>query len=66
MRSMHDFPFQKRAFSWRSSLTTVVVMRWRIMRQKALLLIEGSVIPLKLSQSDIFHLFGSLMIVAHF
>ena len=48
MWSMHDFPFLKPACSWRSSLSTAVVMRWRMMQQKTLLAMNSSVMPLQL------------------
>ena len=63
MWSMHDFPFLKPACSWRGSLLTAVVMRWTMMRQKTLLVMDSSVMLLKLLHSDIFPFFGSLVIV---
>ena len=63
MWSMHDFPFLKPDRSWRSSFSTAVVMRWRMMRQKNLLVIDSSVMPLQLLHSDRFPLFASVMIV---
>ena len=63
MWSTHDFLFQKPDCSWRSSLSTAVVMRWRMMQQKTLLVMDSSVIPLKLLQSDRFNFFRSLVIV---
>ena len=60
------FPFLKPACSRRSSLSTAVLMRWRIMRQKTLLLMGSSVMPLLLLHSDRFHFFGSLIIVPLF
>ena len=66
MWSMHDFRFQKPVCSWRSSLSTAVVMRWRMMRQQTLLVMDSSVMPLQLLYSDRFPFFGSLMIVPIF
>ena len=66
MWSMHDFPFLKPACSWRSSLSTAVVLHWRMMRQKTLLVMDRSVMPLQLLHSDRFPFFGSLMIVPLF
>ena len=37
--SLHDAPLLKPACSWRSSLSTAVVMHWRMMRQRTLLVI---------------------------
>ena len=48
---MHDFPFLKSACSWRSSLSTAVVMSWRMMWQKTLLVMDSSVLPLQLLHS---------------
>ena len=47
MCSMHDFPFLKPACSWRGCLLTAVVMRWTIMRQKTMLVMDSSVMLLK-------------------
>ena len=66
MWSMHDFSFTKPACSWCSSLSTTVVMRWRMMRQKSLLVMDSSVMPLQLLLSGRFPFFGSLMIVPLF
>ena len=52
MWSMHDFPFLKPACSWRSSLATAVVMHWRMMQPKSLLVMDSSVMPLQLIHSD--------------
>ena len=62
MFAMHDFPFLKPACSWRSSLSTADLMHWRMMRQKVLLVMESSVMPLQLLYSDRFPFYGSLMI----
>ena len=66
MWSMHDFPFLKTACSWRGSLPTAVVMRWTLMRQKTLLVMDSSVMLLKLLHSDKFPFLGSLVIVPLF
>ena len=66
MWSMHDFPFLKPACSWHSSLSTPVVMRWRMMRQKTLLVMNSSVMPLQLLQSEEFHIIGCFMIAPLF
>ena len=63
---MHDFPFLKPASYWWSSLSTAVVMCWRMMRQKTLLVMDSSAMPLQLLHSDRFHLLGSMMIVPLF
>ena len=63
MWSMHVFSFLKPACSWHSRLSTAVVMRWRMMRQKTLLVMVSSVMPLQLLYSDRFPIIGSLMIV---
>ena len=49
MWSMQDSPFLKPAYSWHSNLFTVVVMRWGMMQQKTLLLMDSSVMPLQFS-----------------
>ena len=46
MWSMHDFPFLKPACSWHSSISTAVVMCWRMIWQKTLLVVDSSVMPL--------------------
>ena len=61
MWSMHDFPFLKTGCSWRSSLSSAAVMR-----QKTLLVMDSSVMPLQLLHSDRFPFFASLMIVPLF
>ena len=61
MWSMYDFPFPKLASFWRSSLSTAAVMRLRMTRQKTLLVMDSSVMPLELSQSDRFHFSGRLI-----
>ena len=66
MWSMHDIPFLNPACSWCSSLSIVVVIRWRMMQQKTLLVMDSSVMPLQLAHLDRFHFFGSLMIVPLF
>ena len=48
---MHDIPFLKPDCSWRSILSTAVVMCWRVMQQKALLVMHSSVMPLQLLHS---------------
>ena len=58
---MHNFPFLKPACSCCSSLSTAVVML-----QKALLVMDSSVIPFQLLHSDRFSFFRSLMIVPLF
>ena len=63
MWSMHDFPILTPACSWRRSLSTAVVMRWRLMRQNTMLVMNSSVMPLQLLHSDRFPSFWSLMIV---
>ena len=62
MWSMHDRPYQKPACLWRSSLSTAVVMRWRMMRQKTLLMMDSSVLPLQLLHSDRFPFFSLISI----
>ena len=54
MWSMDDYRFLKPACSWRSSLSTAVVMRWRMMQQKILMLMDSSVMTLQLLHSDRF------------
>ena len=66
MWSMHDFLILKPACSWRSSLSTAAMMRWRMMRQKTLLVMDSSVIHLQVLHSDRFPLLGSLMLVPLF
>ena len=66
MWSMHCYPFLKPACSWRSSLYTAVVMRWRMMRQVTLLMMDSSVMPLLLLHSVRFPLLGNLIIVPLF
>ena len=66
MWSMHDFPFLKHACSWSSSLSTDVVMRWNMIWQKTLLVMDSIVMPLQLLHSDRFPCFGSWMIVPLF
>ena len=63
MWSMHDFSFMKPACSWRSNFSTAVVMRWRMMQQKTLLVMVSSMMPLQLLHSGRFPFFKSLMIV---
>ena len=63
MWSMHGFPFLKPACSWCSCLSTAVVMCWRMMRQKTLMVMDSSVMPLQLLHSNRFPFFGSLLIV---
>ena len=63
MWSMYDFPFLKTTCSWRSSLSTAVVIRWKIMRQKTLLLVGSCVMPLHLVHLDKFPFLGSWMTV---
>ena len=63
MWSLHDFTFLKHACSWRSSLTSAVVIRWRMPRRKTMLVMDRSVMPLQLLRSDKFRLFGCLMIL---
>ena len=46
MWSVHNFHFLKLACSWSSSLSTAVVMCWRMMRQKTLLVMDSSMMPL--------------------
>ena len=60
------FPSCSLLVFWRSSLFTAVVMLWRMMRQKTLLVMDSCMMPLQLLQSDRFHFFGSLMIVPLF
>ena len=48
MWSLHDFSFLKPDCSWHSILSTAVVMRWIVMRQKTLLVMDSSVMPLQL------------------
>ena len=60
---MHDFPFLKLACSWCSSMSTAVVMCWRMMQQKTLLVMDSSVMPHQLLHSNRFHFFWHLMIV---
>ena len=62
---VHDFPFLQPAYSWCSSLSTDVVMRWR-MWQKILLVMDSSVMPLQVFHSDRLPSFDSLMIVPLF
>ena len=66
MWSMHDFPFLKPARSWRSSSSTGVVMRWRTMRQKTLLVMDSRVMPLHLLHLDRFTFIVSMIIVPLF
>ena len=47
MWSVHDFHFLKPDCSWCTSLSIAVVMHWRMMRQKTLLLMDSSVMPLQ-------------------
>ena len=46
MWSMHDFPFQKPACSWCSSLSTAVVMHWIMIQQKTFLVMDSSRRPI--------------------
>ena len=62
MWSMNDFPFMTPAGSWRSTLSTAVVLR-RMMRLKTLLVMDSSVKTLQFKHSDKFPFFGSVMIV---
>ena len=55
MWPMLDFAFMKPACSWRSSLSTADVMRRRMMRQKTLLVMDSSVMPLQLLHWDRFN-----------
>ena len=50
--SMLGVPSMKPACSWSSSFFTAVVMRWRMMRQKTLLVMDSSVMPLQLLHTD--------------
>ena len=52
MWSMHDAPFLKPACSYRSNLSTAVVMHWRMMRRKTLLVMDSSVMPLLIWEFD--------------
>ena len=63
MWSNHDLTLLKPACSWCSSVSTAAVMRWRMMRQNTLLVMESSVMPVQLLHLDKFLFFGSLMIV---
>ena len=66
MWPMYDLSFLKPACSWRSSMSTAVVMSWRMMRQKTLLAMDSSVMPLQLLHSDRFPFLGSLVITPLF
>ena len=66
MWSMHGFAFLKPACYWLSSLSTAVVMCWRMMHQKSLLVIDSGVMSLQLLHLDGFPFFVSLMIVPLF
>ena len=66
MWPMHDFPFLISACSCRSSLFTAVVMRWRMMGQKSLLMIDSIAMPLQLLHSDRLPFFVNFMIVPLF
>ena len=66
MWSKHDFPILMPACSLRSSLSSAVVMRCRMMRQKTSLVMDSSVMPLLLLNSDRFPFFLSLIIVPLF
>ena len=66
MWSMHDFTFLKHALSWRSSLASAVVIRWRMPRRKTMLVMDRSVMLLQLLRLDRFRLFRSLMILPRF
>ena len=55
---MHDPPLLKPACSRCSSLPTVVVMHWRMMRHYTVLATDSSVIPLQLLHSDRFPFMG--------
>ena len=66
MWSVHDFPFLKPACSWRSSLSTAAVTRWRMIWQKNMQVMDSSVMPLKLLHSDRFPSYGCWMIAPLF
>ena len=63
---MHDFLILKPAYSLSSSLPIAVVMCWRMMRLKTLLVLNCSVMSLQLLLSDRLLFFVSLMIVPLF
>ena len=50
--SMHDVPSLKPACSRSSSFFTAVMMRWGMMRQKTLQVMDSSVMPLQLLHTD--------------
>ena len=52
MWSMHDFSILKPACSLCCSLPTAVVMRWRMVRQKIMLLMDCVAMPLQLFHSE--------------
>ncbi|KAH3821395.1 hypothetical protein DPMN_123301 [Dreissena polymorpha] len=60
MWSMQDLPFLKPACSWGRIPSTAVVMRWRMMRLKILLVRDSRVMPRQLLQFPRSPFLGSL------
>ncbi|KAH3754127.1 hypothetical protein DPMN_188788 [Dreissena polymorpha] len=66
MWSMQDLPFLKPACSWRRISSTDVVMRWRMIRLKILLVRDSKVMPRQLLQFPRSPFLGSLTMVPIF